>query len=1430
MKKLAVAVLSAVVSVSTFGYWNSVYWQAATEGDASSYSGSFTNSAHWNVARVPGQDPAKADGAFFNCHNVGAYTVTFPVGAWTNSAGIEVDVKAGDDVTLSGLGTELTVTNAPWGTYGFRFCSKDDGNVPFFALIDTGAAPAGRTVLAATNFLCRITQTNGADVVTDVSSGDWSFVSSGDLHFFGMENGSASSSQLNFWTRFGAGTSLSCAKVYHDGRAGLTNRLTFAGADVRMAGLTLNNGGSTSLANELEFTDGATLDVSGAVTLGSATRTHNRYLFENSRLNVGSTFEMSTGGTADFSMSHSVWTNAAAVKFQSAGDVRIADSSLTISNSLHFVGCRAVLTNFHYQIFKETCGIYASGSADVDFQGSELPRSPDSPVSRIYQVVVGDAASTAVPRLRLHDVDMVAGKTHSFVGRGSSGCFGLYGSSSFKGSGASTYLGGNADSKTELNAVACTGRVDLAGNAIFAAGSYFGIGSRAGCYGIVNVFDDAQATPLVTKEQPARVYIGRYGSGELNLHGGSLYGGAYTSYNESIILGKMETPNETGVSSLNQYGGVIGSDGMTTVGIVASEAAGRKSRVRLDGGVTKVPFVRGGAGSGAYPTPGTGYAGFFANGGRLEATAETKTFIAYFDEAKLGVRGLTVYSDYDITIPQDFGDQEGAEGQGRLTLVGSGAKTLSGRMPSVVEAAQGGAVVFAAGATLPKTLVVTNGVEVSFEGAATLENLTLGDETSVGILNLKRGNALTVTGDLDIVNLQIVLDGSFAAGEDIDLFTCPNGVSAETEAKFVEAFARAGLADGTSCRFEKVSGEGASATLRVKVVTASPLVIRVDEGDETHVTNVLYNASEKLQTIVAEGASLTLAGKVGYGALEKTGEGTLKLSNGENAFYPGLKLLEGVLAVDDPLTLGKEDAQNVESARLGGGVLRTEGELPLVFPRNLKVEGGTATTLATVEATVETTMPPMTASQGNLMKKGAAPLVFSCAGEQTMPLSKTGTATDQFRSFGLHSGFTVFEGETVFRGEGESAKLTMQSNVAVGIPEEEPLGAQPGLVVDNMTLDLGTQSLYMAPSCTNDKERVFAGYVTDPYVIVTNGGILKATNYAPLSDTHGAYSRQFGRCRTVLDGGELRVTGTLNGSAANTGGGWNGWQIAHSVYEIRNGGAIRAASFSTSNSIGVDADHGTIAGYSAAGDLVPVVLAFQSGECTSRWDLVSSEFCVSKIWRSVSSANGPHNMRFEDTRWSCGDADLVIGSANVVIDFQVAGRGLKVAPYEGRTYSVTRPLTGSGGIVMDGPGTLRFCPAMLKDVAEADPVTPKYTGATEINGGVIDFGGFSLTNMTFTGAGGRIENATLVNATIANTNLTFAADVAFEGRTCVDFGDLDVADGDVVTVGHYEGAAPDVALWRCRNFKTRGMKAAIAAEGGDIVATVKVPGLMLIVR
>ena len=51
----------------------------------------------------------------------------------------------------------------------------------------------------------------------------------------------------------------------------------------------------------------------------------------------------------------------------------------------------------------------------------------------------------------------------------------------------------------------------------------------------------------------------------------------------------------------------------------------------------------------------------------------------------------------------------------------------------------------------------------------------------------------------------------------------------------------------------------------------------------------------------------------------------------------------------------------------------------------------------------------------------------------------------------------------------------------------------------------------------------------------------------------------------------------------------------------------------------------------------------------------------------------------------------------------------------------------------------------------------------------------------------------------------------------VDFGGLDVAIGDVLTVGRYEGTSPDISSWRGPNFGngTRGLKAEFATAGGD---------------
>jgi hypothetical protein len=199
----------------------------------------------------------------------------------------------------------------------------------------------------------------------------------------------------------------------------------------------------------------------------------------------------------------------------------------------------------------------------------------------------------------------------------------------------------------------------------------------------------------------------------------------------------------------------------------------------------------------------------------------------------------------------------------------------------------------------------------------------------------------------------------------------------------------------------------------------------------------------------------------------------------------------------------------------------------------------------------------------------------------------------------------------------------------------------------------------------------------------------------------------------------------------------------------------------------------------------------------------------------------------------------------------VRGRGLRLAPYAGRTYDVIRKIRGTGGIVMDGPGTLRFRRSRYLDIEQADPIdidpalekdlgdntgtelyhpcTVQYTGNTELNGGTIDFGGFSLTNMTLTGKGGTVLNAAFERLRISNTNIVFGSGVTFGGTTRFDFADIEASDGDKIVVGRYSAEPPNVSKWRARN-TARNLKATFSVADGVISAEFKSTGAVVLIR
>ena len=171
---------------------------------------------------------------------------------------------------------------------------------------------------------------------------------------------------------------------------------------------------------------------------------------------------------------------------------------------------------------------------------------------------------------------------------------------------------------------------------------------------------------------------------------------------------------------------------------------------------------------------------------------------------------------------------------------------------------------------------------------------------------------------------------------------------------------------------------------------------------------------------------------------------------------------------------------------------------------------------------------------------------------------------------------------------------------------------------------------------------------------------------------------------------------------------------------------------------------------------------------------------------------------------------------------------------------------------MDGPGTLCFRRSRYLDIEQADPIdidpalekdlgdntgtelynpcTVQYTGNTELNGGTIDFGGFSLTNMTLTGKGGTVLNAAFERLRISNTNIVFGSGVTFGGTTRFDFAGAQVTSGDKFVVGRYDGEAPDVSRWRGRNLPKKNLKTIFTAADGVILAEFDDTGVVILVR
>lgn len=935
------------------------------------------------------------------------------------------------------------------------------------------------------------------------------------------------------------------------------------------------------------------------------------------------------------------------------------------------------------------------------------------------------------------------------------------------------------------------------------------LGGRYGMTGVVEIPSGSSLTVDGT------FCIGKGGVGELLISGGDFR--AQYGY---MAQRNASTEPQAGVTNVFRMTGGTATltykTGDESGFNVCDNPYGRPSKVVLDGGTLTARSTRGWRGTPSYNYGGaTGWAAFEANGGTIVAPCATKRLLDTFETAALGAKGLTIRSDYNVTVAQGFQDQPGAAG--KLVLEGSGEKTLTGDSSGLSET-------------------------VVREGAAVLTEARMGGLTlDGGILNLSSAQPVSVSGDLIAVRAKFALDAGFTLGTTKTIFSVGGEISDASRAALAESMIVSGLAAGFAFDIGYDAESEPSKTLvTLTVREATTVVIEAVEGDVVDSEYHQVTAVDMLQAKVASGATLTLEGALGRGGFEKRGAGVAVLSNEANRFLGSLYLYEGKLSVSSMLALGY-DASGMGVFYLKGGTLElADAEGPAEFPYDLNVSPAEANAAVVIKTDEDTVFRKVTPVCGAIFKRGKGTLSFASetamnlvtgngtstnGGDPACPdtgmsFDEQGTPPDTTRWYG---GLNVVEGALVIRGTGaEPTKVELTENVTVGLPvvTRSAGASDPVLVIDNADVTMNNKlrpSIYVGGGVSaNGGNTVFPSST----VVLTNHSSV-AMHHWFVNRKTDKEARQHAEIR--LDSSHVTLKDKLFANMSARGG-------STATYTLRNGSAIYAEAGIDCNGQDLgggyngpatfDVDASVLAA-NAAGE----PFAFKAGNEASVLSFSNgSRFCCKSVHNGTTDAGGANVFTFDDSEWYPGANDFSFGSnVGSVSKYYSVGRGLVLAPPANVTYTWARTLEGEGGFVKRGEGTVILPMANL--VA---------TGEIVVEAGTLDLDGTTATGRTFSGSGA-IRNGTLENATIKVSKdadgLQLNGFGLTTGRVYVDFADYgeEVPLKTAIPVARVSGTV-DLSKWRGKNLGIKGVKATFAVRDGVVLATVDYTGLMLLVR
>ena len=578
-------------------------------------------------------------------------------------------------------------------------------------------------------------------------------------------------------------------------------------------------------------------------------------------------------------------------------------------------------------------------------------------------------------------------------------------------------------------------------------------------------------------------------------------------------------------------------------------------------------------------------------------------------------------------------------------------------------------------------------------------------------------------------------------------------------------------------------------------------------ADSTNAVNSVIVADVAVP--VQTDGPLTLNGAVSGVGIEKSGLSTLTLS-AANDFSASVTVNEGILesAVTGALAAN-------ELRQLGGVVKFTA---PETLGTAYRVTTAAATDFATIRTESDIVLQDFDLVQGKLIKRGVGRLEipfdnsdsphFYTGGPYPNPrnshavgIPDNGSApydvTDG-SAFDL-GGLTVAEGELVLSGTTSNTTVSCPGpRIIVGLMTTNCV-AQPKLQFRDINLGFDyNANLYVGVGANEDASRPA---IDEPTFAMDNASAV--FDYVIIGLwCYGRYSHPtVTLTNSVLTSGRVvklsQANGFNKGSSAR-------WFVKDS--QVTCGTAATGGSgFTWYGGLELDFDHSTME--RKDGTCAPLLdmttycygtMAFRNG----------SVFSVTNI--AASGITHDCTVSFDDSTWRT-DANLALSSANASPNYfhvRSVGSGLKVNAAEGTTFSFSEiPLTGDGGVVSTGAGTLSFGEGMFQA-----------TGAIRAESGVIDFSNAgTVSGATVEAGAGTISGANFSGATVSldswnETTVPIFNGCSFDGRTTVAIAGERPENGpNNVLVARYTGAAPSVARWRLA-----GGGGAFTASNGEI--------------